>query len=148
MIRRLTWKDYIKGILVGFLWMILSLIATAAILVTILAVSQKELAIGPLYLLVPVLAFSAGCFRSLRRASRPSILEKPASTSAIFAKSTVAGLAAVLVSVIAYLFWIRMHLPPTFHGVIGIDIRRAVYWPVMLAIFLAGFILTYRRASH
>ena len=86
MIRPLTRKDYLKGILVGLLMMILSLIVTPVILVTILAVSKRELAIGPLYLSIPVVTFAAGCYWSLRRSSRPQILNKPPSTVALIAK--------------------------------------------------------------
>lgn len=148
MIRPLTRKDYFRGILVGFLMMIVSLIGTAIILVSVLAVSQKEFAIGPLYLSIPILTFAAGCYWSLRRSSRPQILNRPPSTVAVFAKSTGVGLTAVLISLIAYVVWIWIRLPRDFHGLIGIDIRRLIFWPVLLAIFLAGFLLTYRRSSR
>ena len=135
------------GILVGFLWVILSLITAAVVLVSMLTVSQKEIAIGPLYLLIPVVTFAAGCYWSLRRSSRPEIRKRPPSTVAIFAKSTVVGFTAVVVSVVAYLSWIWLRLPRTLHGTVGIDVHRLVYWPVMMAIFLAGFSWEYRRAS-
>lgn len=148
MTRPLTRKDYAKGIVVGFLWMILSLIATAIILVTILAASKRELAIGPLYLLIPILSFTAGGWLSLRRSARPRIFDKPASTAEVIVKSTAVGFTAVLVSVIAYVFSIWVRLPPTFDGTVGIDVHRLVYWPVMLAVFLAGFYWKYRRATR
>ena len=148
MIRPLSRKDYVKGTLVGFLWLILSLIATAFVLVSILAVSPKELAIGPIYLLIPIVTFAAGCYRSLRRSSRPKILNRPPSTVAVVAKSAAMGFTAVIVSVIAYLLWIWIRLPRSFHGTVGIDVHRLVYWPAVLAIFLAGFLLTYRRSSR
>jgi hypothetical protein len=148
MIRPLTRKDYVKSVLVGLLTTILSLIASAIILVTILAASKRELSIGPLYLLIPIVTFAVGFYWSLRRSSRHQILNRPPSTVAVIAKSTAVGLTAVIVSVIAYVMWIWMRLPPTFHGSFGFDLHRLIYWPVMLAVFLAGFLLEYRRASR
>jgi hypothetical protein len=142
MIRPLTRKDYLKGILVGFLTMVLSLIATAVILVTILAISKRELAIGPLYLLIPVATFATGCYLSLRYSSRSRILNKPPSTVAVIAKSTAVGFTAAFISLILFFMWVwhRLPLPLDFNGTVGIDVHRLVYWPVMLAVFLAGFL--------
>ncbi len=147
MIRR--W--HIKDILVGLLAMILSVITAAVILLVVLLRSHREIAIGPLYLLVPIVSLTTGCYWSLRRSSLPKIQAKPAkppSNVTIIAKSAVVGVTAIIVSVIAYLMWIWIRIPRNLHGVVGIDVRRLVYWPVLLGVFLASFTLEYRRASR
>ncbi len=55
----------------------------------------------------------------------------------------------MIVSVIAFLTWILIRIPKNVHGAVGIDVLRVigVYWPVLLGIFLAGFILKYLKAS-
>ena len=59
MIRRIRWT-HIKSILIGFLAMILSVIALAVILVTILAISKRELPIGPRILVDSDFRFRSG----------------------------------------------------------------------------------------
>jgi hypothetical protein len=140
-------RRQIKSVLVGFLAMVLSVLALAVILVTVLVISKRELAIGPGYLLVPAVAFVAGCYWSLRRSSRPQVPVKPPSMVTIIVKSFVAGVSTVIFSVIAYMWWIWVRLPRDTYGLVGIDVHRLIYWPVLSCVFLAGFISEYRRAS-
>src|SRR5665213_2018987 len=124
-IRRIRWT-HIKSILIGFLAMILSVIALAIILVTILAISKRELPIGPVHLLIPSFAFAAGCYWSLRQSPRPKALAKPSSNVTIVAKSAAVGVIAMIVSVIAFFTWILIRVPKNVHGAVGIDVLRAV----------------------
>ena len=75
---------------------------------------------------------------------------EPSSTVAVVAKSVVVGVIAMIVSVIAFLTWILIRIPKNVHGPVGIDVLRVigVYWPALLGIFLAGFILKYLKASR
>jgi hypothetical protein len=127
--------------------MVLSVIALAVVLVTLLVISKREIAIGPVYLLIPAISFATGLCWSLRRSSRPKVPAKPPSSVTIIAKSAAVGVTAIIVSLIAYLIWIWIQLPRNVHG-LGIDVRRLVHWPVLLGIFLAGFIMEYRHASR
>jgi hypothetical protein len=144
----LTGRDYAKAVLFGLATMIVSLIATVVILVTVLVITRREIPVGPLYLLISISTFAAGCYWSLRRASLPKPPPKPPSTVAVVAKSAAAGLTAVLLSLIAYMTASWFVFARKTHVSIGIDIHRAVYWLAMLAIFLAAFLLEYRRASR
>jgi hypothetical protein len=54
----------------------------------------------------------------------------------------------MIVSVIAYLMWIRLWVDRNVHGFVSIDVHRLVHWPVLVGVFVAGFILEYRRASR
>ena len=97
---RIRWI-YIKSILVGFLAMVLSLIALAVVLMTIMLTFSREIPIGPVYLLIPIVTFAAGCYWSMRRSSRPKVPAKPLSQFTIIAKSVVVGITAMILSVIA-----------------------------------------------
>ncbi len=144
----LTGKDYAKGVLFGLATMIVSLIATAVILVTMLAITQREIPVGPVYLLIPISTFAGGCYWSIRRSAQPKALATPPSTIAVVAKSAAAGFTAVLLSLIAYMTAIWFVFARKTHVTIGIDVHRVVYWLAMLVIFFAGFFLEYRRASR
>jgi hypothetical protein len=141
-------RKHVRSILVGFLAMLLSLIALAVILLVALVRTQREIAIGPVYLLVPALPFATGCYWSLRRSSRPQVPAKPPSTFAIIVKSSMAGVAMVIVSVIAYMWWTWFRFARNTRGLVGIDVYRLIHWPVFLGLLVAGFILEYRRASR
>jgi hypothetical protein len=140
-----TGKDYVKSVLIGLLTMIVGLLATAVILVTVLAVSQREIPVGPVYLVIPISTFAAGCYWSLRRSSRPKALAQPPSKVAVIAKSTAAGI-AVVVSLIVYVTAIWFFFLRKIQGAVGVMVGP--YWPVMVAIFVAAFLLEYRRASR
>jgi MFS family permease len=144
----LTRRDQVKCILVGFLAMLLSMIALAVILVTILANSKREIAIEPLYLLIPIVAFAAGWYWSLRHSSRPKVPAKPSSNVTVIAKSVGVGVAGMIVAVIAYVTWIWFRFPKNVQGFGFIVVNRLFYWPVLLGVFLGGFILEYRRSSR
>jgi hypothetical protein len=145
----LTRRDQIKSILVGLLVMLLSVIALAVILVTILAISKQEIALGPVYLSVPIVSFVSGCYCSLRRSSRPTAPPKASSLHRIIAKSVGVGVAGMIVAVIAYFIWIWFRFPPPVQGVgVFIDVHRLFYWPVLSGVFLVGFILEYLRSSR
>jgi hypothetical protein len=139
-------RFHIKTILVGFLAMVLSVIALAVILVVYLVISKREIAIGPMYLLIPSGTFATGCYWSVRRSCRSKTPAKPSSNVTIIAKSAIMGVAAVIVSLTAYVVWIWLRIPQNLHGLVSIDVRRLVHWPVLLVAFLAGFILEYRHA--
>ena len=140
-------RKHSRSIVVGFLAMILSVIALAIFLLTILVISGLELNIGPLYLLVPGVAFASGCHWSLRRSNRSQAPAKPPSTFTIIVKSSMVGIATVIVSMIAYMWWIWFRFARNTHGLVSIDVHRLVYWPVFPGLFLAGFIWEYRHAS-
>jgi hypothetical protein len=142
MIRR--W--HIKDILVGLLVMILSVIVLAITLGAVLFISKREIAIGPLYLLIPIVTFIAGFYWSWRRSSRPKVPPKPPATITIIVKSTTVGFTAMIVSAIVYLMWIRFWVLRNDHGFVSIDVHALLYWPVLLPVFLAAFFLEYRRA--
>jgi hypothetical protein len=144
----MTRRWHIKDILVGFLAMILSLIVLAVILVTRLAISRREIPIGPAYSLIPIGTFVLGLFWSMRRSSRPKPPAKPPSYVTIIVKSTVTGVTAMILSVIAYVIWIWLRIPRSPGTFVSIDIRLLLYWPVLLGGFLAGFIPEYRHASN
>lgn len=141
-------RRHVKSIFVGILAMILGLIALAVVLVGIMLISHREIAVGPVYLLIPIVTFTSGCYWSLRRSSRSRAPAKPPSKAAIIAKSVMVGVTAMIVSVIAYLFWIWLRIPRNVDGLVSIDVYALVHWPVLLGIFLAGFILEYRHASR
>ena len=141
-------RRHIKSILVGILAMILGLIALAEVLVGIMLISHREIAVGPVYLLIPVVTFASGFCWSLRRSFRPRAPAKPSSKATIIAKSVIVGFTAMIVSVIAYLIWIWLRIPRNINGLVAIDVRALVHWPVLLGTFLAGFILEYRHASR
>jgi hypothetical protein len=144
MIRR--W--HIKDILIGLLTMILSVIIAAVILLVVLLRAHRGIAIGPLYVLIPILTFTAGFYWSLRRSARPKVLAKPPSTVTIIVKSTTVGVTAIIISEIAYLTWIWIQIPRNLPGFVNIDVRLLVYyWPVLVGVFLAGFLFEYRRGS-
>jgi hypothetical protein len=144
MIRR--W--YIKDILFGLLVMIIGLIASAIILATILFISKREIAIGPLYLLIPIATFIVGFYWSWRRSSRPQVPPKAPATITIIVKSTTVGFTAMIVSAILYFIWIRFWVLRNDRGFVSIDVHVLLYWPVLVPIFLAGFLLEYRRVSR
>ena len=58
----------------------------------------------------------------------------------------MSGIAAMIVSVIAYLAWLWWQFRGA-PGFISIDVRSLLSWPVLLGVFLAAFILEYRHAS-
>ena len=141
MIRR--W--HIKSILVGVLAMILSLIALAVVLVGIMLISHREIAVGPVYLLIPIVTFTSGCYWSLRRSSQSRAPAELPSKATIIAKSVMVGVTAMIVSVPAYLFWILFWIllrePRNIDGAVGIDVLSVIHWPVLLGIFLASVFL-------
>jgi len=141
---RIRWS-HIKSILVGVLAMSLSVIALWVILGAIVATSKREIPVGPIYLLIPVAAFATGCYWSLRRSARPA---KPPSNFTIIVKSTVVGILAIILSVIGYLTWFWLRIPRNEPGLVSIDVRALLYWPVLWVSFLGGFILEYRIASR
>ena len=143
-------RRHIKSILVGILAMILGLIALAEVLVGIMLISHREIAVGPVYLLIPIVTFTAGCYWSLRRSSQSRAPAELPSKATIIAKSVMVGVTAMIVSVPAYLFWILLRIPRNIDGAVGIDVLSVIHWhwPVLLGIFLAGFILEYRHASR
>lgn len=143
-------RRHIKSILVGILAMILGLIALAEVLVGIMLISHREIAVGPVYLLIPIVTFTSGCYWSLRRSSQSRAPAKLPSKATIIAKSVMVGVTAMIVSVPAYLFWILLREPRNIDGAVGIDVLSVIHWnwPVLLGIFLAGFILEYRHASR
>ena len=141
-------RRHIKSILAGFLAMVLGVIVLAVILVAILAILTRDITIGPVYLLVPIVTFAAGCYWSLRRSSRPKVPAKPPSNTRIIAKSIVMGVTGMIVSLIAYLIWFSFWIPRNVHGLVSIDVVRLVHWPVLLVIFLGGFVLGFWRASR
>jgi hypothetical protein len=136
------------SILAGLLAMLLSLIALAVILLIVLVRTQREIEIGSVYLVVPAVAFIAGSYWSLRRSSRPKAPAKPPSMVTMIVKSTMVGVAAVIVSVMAYLWWIWFRFARHVHGLVGINVHRMVYWVVLSGIFLASFFLAYTRISR
>jgi hypothetical protein len=140
---RIRWI-HIKSILVGFLAMILSVIALWVILGVIVRTSNRDIPIGPLYLLIPVVAFVAACYWSLRRSARPA---KPPSNFTIIVKSTVVGIVAMILSVIGYVVWLWLRIPRNGIAFVGFDVVSLVNWPVLWVSFLAGFLLEYRIAS-
>jgi hypothetical protein len=145
MIRR--W--HIKDILAGLLTMILNMIAVGIILLVVLLRLHREIAVGPVYLLVPIVSFTAGFYWSLRRSSQPKVPAKPPSTVTIIVKSTTVGVTAIIISEIAYLTWIWIQIPRNLPGFVNIDVRLLVYyWPVLVGVFLAGFFFEYRRGSR
>ena len=140
---------HIKCILVGLLAMILSVIALWVILGVIVRTSKRDIHIGPVYWLIPVVSFVAGSYWSLRRSSRLKVPAKPPSNVTIIAKSTVVGILAMILSVIGYLIWLWLRIPRNGIGVVvGIDVRALLYWPVLWVSFLGGFLLEYRIASR
>jgi hypothetical protein len=145
MIRR--W--HIKEILIGFLVMLLSVIIGAIILLVVLMRSNREIDVGPVYLLVPILSFTTGYYWSWRRSARPNAPPKPPSNVTIILKSTAVGIAAMVLSVIAYVLWVWMRIPRNVG--VGVDFVsvgiRPLFWLVFLTIFLSGFLLEYRRGS-
>jgi hypothetical protein len=145
--RNMTRRWHIKDILVGILAMLMSVIALAIVLVAVLFIYKREIAIGPVYFLIPVLAFAAGFYWSLRRSSRPKAPPKPPSNVAIIVKSSLVGVTAMIISAIAYFVWIWIRIPRQPHSFVAIDAHLLFYWPILLGGFLAGFILEYRRVS-
>jgi hypothetical protein len=128
--------------------MVLGVIALLVILATIVLRSKREIPIGPLYLLIPIATFAAGCFWSLRRSARPKIPSKPLSMATIIVKSTAVGITAMILSIIGYLIWFRLRIPRDTIGFVSVDIRALFYWPVLLVSFLLGFMLEFRWASR
>lgn len=128
--------------------MVLSVIALAVILVTIMLSFSREIAIGPLYLLVPVVTFVAGSYWYLRRSSRPMVPAKPPSRATIIAKSTLVGATVMILSVICYLIWIWLRTRRDGIVFVSFDIVSLLNWPVLVGVFLVGFILEYRLASR
>ena len=126
--------------------MLMSVIGSAIILVAILFISNRDIAIGPL-LLIPVIAFVAGFYWSRRRSARPKVPPKPPATITIILKSSAVGIAAMVLSVIAYFVWIWIRIPRHPHTLVAIDVHALLYWPVLLVGFLAGFFSQYRRGS-
>jgi hypothetical protein len=128
--------------------MIGTLLATTVVLVTVIALSKREIEVGPVYLLIPISAFGAGCYWSLRRSSRPKDLAKPPSIVLVVVKSATVGILAVILSLIAYVttIWALFLRKINGHGSIGFVVVGR-YWWAMAAIFLAAFVLEYRRAS-
>ena len=143
-------RRHIKSILVGILAMILGLIVLAEVLVGIMLISHREIAVGPVYLLIPIVTFTSGCYWSLRRSSQSRAPAELPSKATIIAKSVMVGVTAMIVSVPAYLFWILLRIPRNIDGAVGIDVLSVIHWhwQVLLGIFLAGFILEYRHASR
>ena len=128
--------------------MVLSVIALLVILATIVLSSKRETPIGPLYLLIPIVTFAAGCYWSLRRSSRPKVPAKPPSSVTVIVKSTSVGITAMILSIIGYLIWLRLRIPRDAIGFVAVDIRALLNWPVLLVSFLSGFMLEYRIASR
>jgi hypothetical protein len=137
---------HIKDIMVGLLTMILGVIIVAVILLLVLLRSHREIAVGPVYLLVPIVTFVGGFFWSGRRSSRPKAPAKPPSKATIIAKSFAVGVAAMIVSVIAYFLWIWTRIPRDVGvGFVSFDVRALLNRPVLMVIFLAGFGVEYWR---
>jgi hypothetical protein len=141
-----TCSRVVKDIRAGLLAMILGVIIVAAILLAVLLRSQRELAVGPVYLLVPIVSLTSGYYWSLRRSARPKAPPKPSSNITIILKSTAVGIAAMVLSVIAYVVWMR--IPRHTHTLVAIDVHVLLYWPVLLIGFLAGFFLEFRWTSR
>ena len=144
---RFRWS-LIKSVLVGFLAMVLSLIALWVILGAIVLRTKREIPIGPVYFLIPIVTFTAGCYWSMRRSARPKGLAKPPSNVTIILKSTAVGITAMVLSVIGYLIWLRLRIPRDTISFVSVDISALFYWPVLLVSFLGGFLLEYRIASR
>ena len=144
---RIRWI-HIKSILIGLLAMVLSVIALLLILVEIMLTFKREIQLWPVYWLIPIAAFAAGCYGSLRRSARPKVPAKPPSNVRIIVKSTAMGITAMILSVIGYLIWLRLRIPRDAIGFVSVDIRALLYSPILLASFLGGFILEYRLASR
>jgi len=145
--QRIRWHQ-MKSILVGFLTMVLSLIVLLVILGAIVLRTKREIPIGPFYRLIPIVSFAGGCYWSLRRSARPKVPATPPSNVTIIVKSTSVGIAAMIVAVIGYLIWLRLRIPRDTIGLVSVDIRALLYWPVLLVSFLSGSILEYRLASR
>jgi hypothetical protein len=139
-----------KSILFGLLAMVLGMIALAIVLLIILVrIEPRQIAIGPVYLLVPIASFVAGYYWSLRRSSRPKPPAKLPSKVTIVAKSVAVGIIAMVASMIADIVWIRLHITRPPHGAaVAIDVYRVVRLPVLVAGFLVGFLLEYWRVSR
>jgi hypothetical protein len=145
MIRR--W--HIKDILVGLLAMLMSVIALAIILVVVLFIHKREIATGPVYFLIPVLGFATGFYWSLRRSARPKTPPKRPSNFTIIVKSTAVGIAAIVLSVIAYFAWIWTRIPRDVGvGSVSFDVHALLPRPLLLTAFAAGFVLEYLRGSR
>jgi hypothetical protein len=144
---RIRWI-HIKSILVGFLAMVLSLIALWVILGVIVRTSKRDIPIGPVYLLIPILTFPAGCYWSLRRSSRAKVPAKPPSNVTIIVKSTALGITAMIGSVIAYLigFWLSTRRDGI--ALVSFDVVSIIHRPVLVGVFLVGFGLEYRIVSR
>jgi hypothetical protein len=93
-------RFHIKSILVGILAMVLSVIALLVILIEITLTFKREIQVWPVYWLIPIAAFAAGCYWSLRRSTRPKVPAKPPSKVRIVVKSTAVGIMAMILSVI------------------------------------------------
>ncbi len=146
MIRR--W--HIRDLLIGFLAMILSVIATVITLLVILLRSRQEIAIGPVYLLIPIAAFALAFYWSLRRSSRPRPPARPPSKPVAIAKSALVGILAMVGATIAYFVWIYSTIPRPVVGLVSVDVLALLHlhWPVLVPVFLGAFICQYRRASR
>jgi hypothetical protein len=138
-----------KSILFGLLAMVLGVIALAIVLLIILVrIEPRGIAIGPVYLLVPIASFVAGYYWSVRRSSHPRTPARPPSNVTIVAKSVAVGIVAMVLSVIADLMWIRLHIPRLPHVLVAINVYRVVQLPVVVAGFLVGFLLEYWHVSR
>ena len=56
----MTRGSHIKNILFGILAAILGVIALAIILVALLLITRRQIGVGPVYLLVPIVSFLGG----------------------------------------------------------------------------------------
>ena len=129
--------------------MIVSVIALAVILLIVLAISHRDLNIGPLYFLVPFAMFVLGFYWSQRRSSRLKDPGQPPSKAVIVAMSFAVGIIAMIVSAIAYFAWIWIRIPRDVGvGFVSFDVRALLPRPLPLVVFLVGFVLEYLRGSR
>jgi hypothetical protein len=129
--------------------MLLSVIALAVIFLIVLLIRNRDFSIGPVYFLIPVAMFVLGFYWSLRRSSRPEAPAKPASQATIIAKSFAVGVAAMIVSVIAYFAWIWVRIPRDVGvGFVSFDVRALLPRPLPLVVFVVGFVVEYPRGSR
>jgi hypothetical protein len=138
-----------KDIVVGLLVMIVGVITLAVAFPFVLLILHRGMSIGPVYLLIPVAMFVLGFYWSLRQSSRRERPIKAPSKIFVIGKSFAAGIIAVIVSAIAYFAWIWIRLPRDMSvGFVSFDVRALLYWPLPLAVFVAGFVLEYLRGSR